>query len=520
MQIIIPMSGYGERFRRAGYDVPKPLIQVESKPIIQHVYEMFPGESNFIFICNQDHINNDDYELEETITTFCPTAKIVSIEPHNLGPVHAVLASEDLINDDEQTIVNYCDFTCYWDYSSFKKYITDNNLDGAIPAYRGFHPHTLWSNYYAYLKIDNNLVTAIQEKTPFTKKPQDEYASSGTYFFKSGKLMKEYFKKCIDLNLKVNDEFYVSMVYEPMIANGLKVSPFELEHFMQWGTPRDLEDYKYWSDIFKNYNKNNSHMPGTLLMSMAGRGSRFAEEGYTDVKPLINVSNKPMAVKAYQDLPRAKKNIAVIRNDQENIEELIVVMQNEFHDLSFCNLDNVTDGQAVTCAIAIEEMNIANEYLTISACDNGIIYNKNSFQALMEQDIDIIVWAARSYPGASRNPNMYGWLQVNVQNEIIDVSVKKPFSNPDFDPIIVGTFTFKNPEVFMKCYTSLKNRKGLVNGEYYVDSMIKDALSLGLNCKVFEIDKYICWGTPNDLKTYEYWESCFSKWSSHPFHRI
>jgi NDP-sugar pyrophosphorylase family protein len=245
--------------------------------------------------------------LEETITTFCPTAKIVSIEPHNLGPVHAVLASEDLINDDEQTIVNYCDFTCYWDYSSFKKYITDNNLDGAIPAYRGFHPHTLWSNYYAYLKIDNNLVTAIQEKTPFTKKPQDEYASSGTYFFKSGKLMKEYFKKCIDLNLKVNDEFYVSMVYEPMIANGLKVSPFELEHFMQWGTPRDLEDYKYWSDIFKNYNKNNSHMPGTLLMSMAGRGSRFAEEGYTDVKPLINVSNKPMAVKAYQDLPRAKK---------------------------------------------------------------------------------------------------------------------------------------------------------------------------------------------------------------------
>ena len=94
------MSGYGERFRRAGYDVPKPLIQVESKPIIQHVYEMFPGESNFIFICNQDHINNDDYELEETITTFCPTAKIVSIEPHNLGPVHAVLASEDLINDD------------------------------------------------------------------------------------------------------------------------------------------------------------------------------------------------------------------------------------------------------------------------------------------------------------------------------------------------------------------------------------------------------------------------------------
>ena len=51
MQIIIPMSGFGERFRRAGYSIPKPLIEVDGKPIIQHVIEMFPGEEKFIFIC-------------------------------------------------------------------------------------------------------------------------------------------------------------------------------------------------------------------------------------------------------------------------------------------------------------------------------------------------------------------------------------------------------------------------------------------------------------------------------------
>ena len=52
MQIVIPMSGFGKRFRRAGYSVPKPLIEVDGKPIIQYVIEMFPGEENFIFICN------------------------------------------------------------------------------------------------------------------------------------------------------------------------------------------------------------------------------------------------------------------------------------------------------------------------------------------------------------------------------------------------------------------------------------------------------------------------------------
>jgi NDP-sugar pyrophosphorylase family protein len=52
MQIVIPMSGFGERFRKAGYDVPKPLIEIDGKPIIAHVIDMFPGEDNFIFICN------------------------------------------------------------------------------------------------------------------------------------------------------------------------------------------------------------------------------------------------------------------------------------------------------------------------------------------------------------------------------------------------------------------------------------------------------------------------------------
>ena len=57
MQIVIPMSGFGERFRSAGYTVPKPLIKVDDKPIIEYIVKMFPGETDFIFICNQNHLN-------------------------------------------------------------------------------------------------------------------------------------------------------------------------------------------------------------------------------------------------------------------------------------------------------------------------------------------------------------------------------------------------------------------------------------------------------------------------------
>jgi len=44
MKIIIPVSSFGERFRRVGFQMPKPLIEVDGKLIIEHVVNMFPGE--------------------------------------------------------------------------------------------------------------------------------------------------------------------------------------------------------------------------------------------------------------------------------------------------------------------------------------------------------------------------------------------------------------------------------------------------------------------------------------------
>ena len=57
MQIIIPMSGLGSRFVAKGYQDIKPLIPVQGRPIIDYVIKLFPGETKFVFICNNDHLN-------------------------------------------------------------------------------------------------------------------------------------------------------------------------------------------------------------------------------------------------------------------------------------------------------------------------------------------------------------------------------------------------------------------------------------------------------------------------------
>ena len=518
MQIIIPMSGFGERFRNAGYSVPKPLIEVDGKTIIQHVVEMFPGENDITFICNRDHLENDQYRMRQILRRIAPFSKIISIEPHKLGPVHAVLQSVDYLDISKPTIINYADFTCDWDYKDFCNKVKSMDCEGAIPCYRGFHPHTLWSNYYAYVPEKNRLAIDIQEKKPFTKNPTKEFASSGTYYFKTAELMNFYFKKCVDDDLTVGGEYYASMAYKPMIEDGLNIHVYELNHFMQWGTPADLEDYVYWSSTFKAM-LNNSNPPsikGALMMPMVGKGSRFENEGYDTPKPLINVSNKPMAVQALLNLPRTDIQKFIFRENMDGLDELKREFIHSSSNPKFTELNYMTDGQASTCEAGSNDL-ILSEPITIAACDNGMIYDSKILKSLIDSTADVIVWAARGYPGAIRFPNMYGWIDAEENGKINSASVKKPLSNPSLDPIVVGTFTFRRLNDFLKCVEKMKDRNGKVNGEYYVDTTINDAIALGLRCIIFEIDHYICWGTPNDLKTFEYWQSCFDGWNYHPY---
>ena len=523
MQIVIPMSGFGERFRNKGYKIPKPLILIDDKPIIAHVIEMFPSETDFTFICNEDHLLNEDYNMQSIILTHCPTANIVSIKPHKLGPAHAVLQIIDKLFLNKPVVINYCDFCCYWNWEDFKKFVQVKKCDGAIPAYKGFHPHSLGTTNYAYIKETKKKVIDIQEKKPFTSNKMNEFASSGTYYFSTAKKLKEALKFQIKNKYKIKGEYYLSLSYKKLLKEKDLVLVYPIQHFMQWGTPEDVIEYNYWSSAFKKLckkvNKQNQKT-GTILIPMAGFGQRFVEEGYKTIKPLINVSGLPMVVKSINDLPPSKNHILVIRDDMNGVRNELMKYNNVISNLRIQSIKNKTKGQAETALLGIVDKKtelIKNlNPLTIGACDNGVIYNQKKLNDIIQKkNIDIIVWGIRGYPNSLRYPEMYGWIEDN-DNIIKRVSVKKPIVGEN-NAIIIGTFTFKDKNQFIKIAKKLFDRSGSVNGEYYIDSCINDAIKLGLRCFLFEIDSYLCWGTPNDLRTFNYWQSCFHKWKHHPY---
>ena len=249
MQIVIPLSGLGSRFVQAGYRDIKPLIKVGGKPIIEYVVNLFPGETNFLFVCNNDHLNNTP--LRSELERIMPTGKIVGVEPAKKGPVWAVLSAQEHIQEHEPVIVNYCDFFALWDYSAFKQLTAITACAGAIPCYIGFHPHLLGPNLYASCKIDadQNLIE-IREKYSWTENKMDSYQSDGTYYFKSGQLVKKYFQQLVDEDINLNGEYYVSLVYNLLVWDHLPVKISTVEKFCQWGTPEDLQEFVYWQDYF------------------------------------------------------------------------------------------------------------------------------------------------------------------------------------------------------------------------------------------------------------------------------
>lgn len=519
MQIVIPMSGAGSRFARRGYPLPKPLISVDGIPMIEHVVRMFPGESDFLFVCSRVHL--EETPLRSVLHRIAPAGRVVAIEPHKRGPVHAVLQAAAHIQNREPVILNYCDFAVSWDYPDFRARVQQVGCAGALTVYKGFHPHSLGPNLYAYCRSRGPWLEEIGEKRCFTDNRLEEYASSGTYYFQSGELMKRCFEQAIASDLQTNGEFYASMPFNLLVQRGLPVYLYELEQFLQWGTPEDLEEYQSWSDYFAHAAHWRPRLPrqsGTTLLPMAGTGQRFQSAGYAQPKPLIPVAGVPMVARSIDSLPPTEQVIAVCRREHLAGGELADVLASGPVDPDLLPLDQNTNGQASTCLLAEPHVD-PDAPLLIAPCDSASVFREERFLDLTENtDVDCLVWTFRNHPHANRNPQQYGWIQTGMVGEVEKVSCKQAL-RPDVreDDGIIGTFWFRRARLFFDAARALVASGRRVNGEFYADSVIQVLTEQGHRAHVLPVRHYLCFGTPDDVRTYEYWERYFRQAQRHPY---
>ena len=235
------------------------------------------------------------------------------------------------------------------------------------------------------------------------------------------------------------------------------------------------------------------------LIPMAGEGKRFKDEGYQLPKPLIKVDGIPMVIKALNSLPKADKNLFILREDQIDYLQFKRTVSKFCSNFELILLDKITEGQASTCLYA-ENFIEQNSILNIGSCDVGYSYNKEWFYKMLDKN-DCLIWSYKNKKHILKNPDMYGWVRVIENTNKIDfVSCKKTISNnPLNDYVVSGTFTFKDSNIFFSSIKKMIELNDRINNEFYIDSVFNH---INVEKAVFEVDEIFSWGTPHELNNY------------------
>jgi HAD superfamily hydrolase (TIGR01509 family) len=231
LNVLIPMAGAGSRFEQAGYTFPKPLIEVNGKPMIQVVIENLNLDANYIYVVQKAH--REKYNLDTLLNLITPGCKIVETDGLTEGAACTALLAKEYIDNDNPLFFANSDQFVEWDSNEFMYKMQETDADGGIVSFTATHPK--WS----FAKIDDNgLVTEVAEKNPIS-----DIATVGYYFWKHGSDFVKYAEQMIEKNIRVNNEFYVCPVFNQAIEDCKEIRTFNTTGMWGLGTPEDLNYY-------------------------------------------------------------------------------------------------------------------------------------------------------------------------------------------------------------------------------------------------------------------------------------
>ena len=231
LNVLIPMAGAGSRFEKAGYTFPKPLIEIDGKPMIQVVVDNLCLDSNYTFIVQKKH--QEKYNLNTVLSMIVGenNVHIIPIEGITEGAACTTLLAKEIINNDNPLIIANSDQFVDWSSSDFMYKMQERNVDAGILTFKSTHPK--WS----FAKVDDNgYVTEVAEKNPIS-----DIATVGIYYWKKGSDYVKYAEQMIEKNIRHNNEFYVCPVFNQAVEDGKKIITYDIDNMWGLGTPEALE---------------------------------------------------------------------------------------------------------------------------------------------------------------------------------------------------------------------------------------------------------------------------------------
>lgn len=233
------------------------------------------------------------------------------------------------------------------------------------------------------------------------------------------------------------------------------------------------------------------------VMAMAGKGKRFLDAQYIEPKPLLKIKNKYMFIQASKSFSKKNKYIFMCNEKLKFYPNILKIFKKNFDRYKILYLKRTTKGQAITCYKSLNYIK-NNEIINFIACDSSFKFNQVEYKKKIKQN-DLLIYVTKPSNNELKNVKSYGW--VSYHKIIKKITCKLPAStSPKNDYIVIGSFTYKNKQIFKKCFNFMKKNKMTVNNEYYMDTMASIAFKLKYKVDLIIVDNYVNMGDPQSLK--------------------
>lgn len=224
MRIIIPMAGWGSRLRPHTLTVPKPMIPIAGKSIVQRLVEKLSSSvkesiDEIVFIIREDFGKDVENSLL-TIATQLNTKGTIRYQDQPLGTAHAILCAKESLSGN--LIVAFADTLFKTDFT------LDTKADGVIWVSKIEDP-----SQFGVIKLnEKNIIT------DFVEKPSEfvsDLAIIGIYYFKDGAYLKDELQFLLDNNIVIKGEFQLTSALENMKNKGAQFIPGQVEEWLDCG---------------------------------------------------------------------------------------------------------------------------------------------------------------------------------------------------------------------------------------------------------------------------------------------
>lgn len=239
LNIVIPMAGRGSRFAEAGFTLPKPLIPLGGKPMVQWVIEnLRPAQAHrFHFICLAEHLERYP-DVAVALRKLAPGSSITPVRAVTEGAACTVLLTRRLIDTEDPLMIANSDQFVDVDIDLYLAASERPGVDGLIMTFPSQDPK--WS--YCRMQLDGFVREVVE------KRVVSNVATVGIYNFRHGRDFVSGADEMIAANERVNHEFYVAPVYNRLIAAGKRVTTFSVgaegRGMHGLGTPADYDAFQ------------------------------------------------------------------------------------------------------------------------------------------------------------------------------------------------------------------------------------------------------------------------------------